>query len=65
MIAGTVKAFNLPLEYVLYRMSYANMILYGAVLPGCKGGGKNQTDERINADDPRNRDRVRRIFNDE
>lgn len=67
MIAGTVKGFNLPLEYVLYDLSYANMIMYGAVLPSFRGGAKGRADDRepIKADDPRNRDRVRRILFDE
>lgn len=28
-----VKAFNLSFEYVLYEMSYPNVILYSATLP--------------------------------
>lgn len=32
-MAGMVKAFNLSFEYVLYRMSYPNVILYSATLP--------------------------------
>ncbi len=50
-------------------MSYANMILYGAVIPSYKSpddgkGGKNgkkkkaKKQERINGDDPRNRDKI-------
>lgn len=52
-------------------MSYANMIMYGAVLPSYKSSKKNATskvgndNEMINADDPRNRDKVRRILFDE
>lgn len=46
-------------------MSYANMILYGAVIPSDKSpekdgkgvkSGKKQ--ERINGDDPHNRDKI-------
>lgn len=62
-----MKAFNLPLDYVLYDMSYANMIMYGAVLPSYKSSKKNETgkavgNEKINADDPRNKDKVRSIL---
>lgn len=51
-------------------MSYANMIMYGAVLPSYKSSKKNATgkaddNERINADDPRNRDKVRQILFEE
>lgn len=48
-------------------MSYVNMIMYGAVLPsyrsrkdGDKGGNIGQ--DIIRADDPANRDRVRRFL---
>lgn len=53
------------MEYVLYDMSYANMIMYGAVLPSYKSGKKNEksnTRAVINADDPRNKDKVRSIL---
>lgn len=51
-------------------MSYANMIMYGAVLPSYKSSKKNtpgkaDDNERINADDPRNRDKVRQILFEE
>ena len=63
------KAYNLPFDYVLYEMSYANMVMYGAVLPSYKspkgkgkwkngkGGGK-----AIKVDDPANRARVKKIM---
>lgn len=48
-------------------MSYANMVLYGAVLPsyhakdkGAGGTGKKQ--EVIKADDPKNKEKVRQFF---
>jgi hypothetical protein len=64
-----VTAYNLPVDYVLYEMSYANMILYSAVLPsydskkGNKGGGPDsKQQEIIKVDDPRNRDKVKHFF---
>ncbi|MDR0429366.1 MAG: hypothetical protein LBH58_02665 [Tannerellaceae bacterium] len=64
VVAGIVKSYNLPIDYVLYEMSYANMIMYASVLPGYsdknKGAGKDN--EVINADDPKNRDKVRSIL---
>ncbi len=63
MIAGTVKAFGFPLDYVLYDLSYANLIMYGAVLPTFgRDRSHRQEEEVINADDPGNRDRVRSII---
>lgn len=57
----------MPIDYVLYDMSYANMVLYGAVLPsyhakdkGAGGTGKKQ--EVIKADDPKNKEKVRQFF---
>jgi hypothetical protein len=44
------------------EMSYANLIMYSSVLPSYddeKEGDKND-EEIINADDPRNQERIRR-----
>ena len=69
MVAGVAKAYTLPFDYVLYDMSYVNVIMYSSVLPsykgkrkedGKKGGGEPQ--KVIKADDPANRDEVRRFF---
>ena len=67
MVAGTVKGFNLPIDYVLYEMSYVNIILYSAVLPvyhpnkdGKEDGKKQQ--EIIKADDPKMKARARQII---
>ena len=63
-MAGVSKAFSLPFDYVLYDMSYANVIMYSAVLPSYnskkKDGAANQ--KVIKADDPRNREEVRKFF---
>lgn len=48
-------------------MSYVNMVMYGAVLPsyrskkkdGNKTGGKEKV---LRADDPRNRDEIRKLL---
>lgn len=65
-MAGTVKAFNLPIDYVLYDLSYANLTLYGASLPSYKSP-KDQQEKKgkgdiINADDPKNKERVRAVL---
>ena len=63
LVAGTVKAFCLPIDYVLYDMSYVNMIMYGAVLPSYNPKkDRKKGEEIIKADDPANRDKVRRFF---
>ena len=60
-MAGTAKAFNLPIDYVLYDMSYANLTLYGASLPSYRSHskGKQGEEEVIDASDPANKERVR------
>ena len=60
-MAGIAKAYNLSFEYVLYDLSYENLLLYSAVLPtydldDAKDGGENET---LNGDDP---DDVERFF---
>lgn len=59
-----VKGYNLTIDYVLYEMSYANMIMYGSVLPSYNdtNKGTEKDNEVINADDPKNRDKVRSIM---
>ncbi|MEL7586663.1 MAG: hypothetical protein AAGU19_08100 [Prolixibacteraceae bacterium] len=63
MIAGVAKGYNLTPDYVLYKMSYANVIMYSAVLPSYDDEKESKEDEEvINADDPKNRDKVRQIL---
>lgn len=72
VVAGFVKTFGVPFDYVLYELSYANLVLYDRVLPTYiskrdkKKGGKKLTcgtmDSPIRADDPRNKDLVRAII---
>jgi len=62
-----VKGFNLPIDYILYDMSYANMIMYSSVLPSYNSkkdrkGDEKDNDSTINADDPRNRDKVKSVI---
>lgn len=64
-MAGTVKGFRIPVEYVLYDISYANIIMMGATLPSynSKRDKNKHNQEVIMADDPRNKDRVATFFN--
>lgn len=65
-MAGTVKAFNLPPDYVLYDMSYANTVMYGRTLPSFRvrkdRRKKDARQETVRMDDPKNRDRARQLL---
>ena len=67
-MAGTAQAYNLPFDYVPYEVSYANMAMYGAVLPRYKGRsdkedkGDPSKQDVIKVDDPKNRDKVDKIL---
>lgn len=50
-------------------MSYVNLIMYGAVIPSYKGSDKkngskaiDEEQEVIQMDDPRNKERIKQIF---
>lgn len=67
LIAGFAKAFTLPIDVVLYDMSFANVILYSATLPTHNSsvddrgrGAKKHI--KINASDPKNREKVEKIL---
>ena len=63
-----MKSFGVSFDTALYEMSYANLVMYMRTLPdysakkdkGKKDGKKKQ--EKINADDPANRDKVNEIL---
>lgn len=65
-MAGISKAYTLPFDYVLFDMSYANVIMYSAVLPSYdpkkKDKKSGEPQKVIKADDPGNRDKVREFF---
>lgn len=60
------KAYSLPIDYVLYDISYVNMMMYISVLPSYdsdKGKDKKaKKDKVIKADDPKNKAEVRKFF---
>lgn len=65
LIVGFAKAFTLPIDVVLYDMSFANVILYSATLPTRNSsvddrGAKKHV--KINASDPKNREKVEKIL---
>lgn len=55
----------MPFRDVLYNISYANLILYGAVIPSLDGDGKGKGKKSnvIDAQDPRNREMYLNLIN--
>lgn len=52
-------------DYVLYDMSFANFMLYGAVIPSTdydRDGKDDSREEVIRVDDPKNRDMVMQLI---
>ena len=47
-------------DYILYELSYANLILYSSTIP-CYDDEEND-EEEINADNPMNKKLVRKIL---
>lgn len=66
IVAGLSKAYCLTFDYVLYDMSYANVVMYSAVLPSYKtdkDGKKSDTGQKVlRADDPSNKAEVQKFF---
>jgi len=54
------KSFTLPFDYVLYKMSYTNLILYSSVLPSYDDIKEGDSKKVLNADDPKNREAIRK-----
>lgn len=53
------------MDYVLYEMSFQNMLLYSSVVPTYKNDAKEgdkKQQEHIKADDPKNKKRVHDII---
>ena len=64
IIGGVIKGFNLSLDYVLYELSYTNLIMLGAALPSydTDKDEKGKDDDVIDASDPANQARVRELL---
>lgn len=68
MIGAFVKWYRVPFDYVLYDLSYANLVLYGAVIPSYdsddskKDGKRFSSNEVIDSRDPRNKERLYELF---
>lgn len=46
-------------DYILYDLSYANLVLYSSVLPSYDD---EKDEDVINADDPRNKEKIRKLL---
>ena len=63
IVGGIAKAYNFPIDYVLYELSYPNLILLGAVIPSYQGvKDKKKDEEVIREGDERHRDALRELF---
>lgn len=70
MIGSFVKWYRCSFDYALFRLSYANIILYGAVIPsfGTKkdGDGKDTGDgkggETVSADNPEDWEKIKKFY---
>lgn len=60
MVAGFAKSFpQFTIDDILYKLSYVNLILYSSVIPGYDDV---KEEEYINADDPRNAQKIRELL---
>lgn len=69
-MGGFVKSFNVPIDYVLYELSYTNLIMYNSILPSYdfdkdekKGKRKKADGNRYNMDDKENKHLISDIVN--
>lgn len=62
MIAGFAKSFpQATFDYILYELSYANLILYSSSIPGYDDE-KQEDEDVINADDPKNKEKIKKLL---
>lgn len=57
-----VKGFGLPIEQVLYGLSYANIILLSATLPDYKATTKDEDTEQLDMSNPEHQERIDKIL---
>ena len=53
---------QLTFDYILYKMSYVNLIMYSSVLPSYDNNKEEKKEKAINGDDPANRDAIRKTL---
>lgn len=54
MILGMCKNLKVTPDYILYNMTYENLLLYGYATPVYDPDDKEEFDESIDANDPKN-----------
>lgn len=57
-----VKGFGLPVEQVLYALSYANIVLLSATLPDYKAKTKEEDTEILDMSNPEHQKRIDKIL---
>ena len=70
LIGSFVKWYRCSFEYALYRLSYENIIMYGAVIPSFNSGGKagedgkndGRSEETLSADNPDDWKKIKQFY---
>ena len=57
-----VKGFGLPVEQVLYELSYANIVLLSATLPDYKAKAKEEDTEILDMSNPEHQTRIDKML---
>ena len=57
-----VKGFGLPVEQVLYALSYANIVLLSATLPDYKAKTKEEDTEILDMSTPEDQEKIDAIL---
>lgn len=69
MVAGTAKALEISLDYVLHDLSYANLLLYNHSLPTYRKPEKEDTTGKpdtdvVRAEDPNYNEVLRKMIDE-
>lgn len=65
MVGGLSKAYNLTITYVLYELSYINLVMFSSVLPtydDAKPEKRRLRGDVIDCDNPKNRNAIRNLI---
>lgn len=65
MVGGLSKAYNLTITYVLYELSYINLVMFSSVLPtyeDAKSEKRRMKGDVIDCDNPKNRNAIRNLI---
>ncbi|MDR2834584.1 MAG: hypothetical protein LBV69_00065 [Bacteroidales bacterium] len=62
MIGGLVKYFRFPIDYILYDLSYENMLMLNLSIPSYDNDDKDKDKDKkiINADNEENNELIER-----